>query len=181
MTSKPSAGLARLPGLAALAFLFFSNIVNLASAMCPLCVAGAAAGLAIARYYGVDDAIVGLWLGALAVSTGLWLAKVVGSRTKRKIPLQSAMVFSAVVIATVVPFYFAGFFRGMPGMSDELFGINKVLFGVIVGSVATYAGGPLSQKIKKLRKGEFIPYQTILVTLGLLAFLSLAFWYLAVV
>lgn len=162
--------------LALLASLIVSSVTRIASAMCPLCVIGAAAALSIARYYGVDDTIVGLWLGALAVSTAIWLVRVANRRIGRRIPFQGTIIFVAVVLATILPFYYAGFFNGMPGMSDEVFGLNKILFGVLVGGAATYLGSPLSQTVRRLRGGRSFPYQGIVVTLGLLAILSVLLW-----
>ncbi len=163
----------------ALAVYLFSS-VPLASAMCPLCVIGAAAGLSVARYYGIDDIVVGLWLGALAVSTALWAKNVINKRMGKanikKIPLQDVLVVAAVIAATILPFYFAGFFKGMPTMSDTIFGINRLVLGTIIGGAITFAGSPISNLIKK-RRGAAFPYQTIILTLGILVGLSLLFWY----
>ena len=41
------------------------GVVPLVSAHCPLCTAGAAVGIGVARFYGVNDSIVVLFLGLL--------------------------------------------------------------------------------------------------------------------
>lgn len=149
--------------------------------MCPLCTAGAAIGLGIARYYGVDDLVIGLWLGALAVSTALWINSVVNNQmNKRKlkpVPFQGTIVFIAMVAATIVPFYFAGFFKGMPGMSDTIFGTNRLVVGTIIGGIVTFGAPSLSNFIKRMKKAVF-PYQTVILTFGILVILSVLFWYI---
>ncbi len=153
------------------------NLSTVTSAMCPLCVAGAAIGLSVARYYGVDDLVVGLWLGALAVSTAVWINNVINKKTKVKIvPLQGFFVITVLIAATIMPFYFAGFFKGMPNMVDTVFGINRLVVGSLIGGIVTFAGSPVSNVIKK-KRGKVFPYQTIILTLLVLVVLSLLFWY----
>lgn len=170
----------KLPALLfVLAVILFSQ-VKIASAMCPLCVAGAAIGLSVARYYGLDDTVTGIWLGALAVSTALWVNSMIRSRMRKAkmkpVPFQDVIMFVIVVAATIIPFYSAGFFNGMKGMSDTIYGINRLVGGAVIGGVITLAGPPLSNFIKRKRNSVF-PYQTIILTLGLLAILSLLLWY----
>ncbi len=154
------------------------NLSKVTSAMCPLCVAGAAVGLSVARYYGVDDIVVGIWLGALAVSTALWINTLINKKSKTKvIPFQGFFVITALIAATIMPFYFAGFFKGMPNMVDTIFGINRLVFGSLIGGIVTFIGAPVSNTIKK-KRGKVFPYQTIILTLLVLALLSLLFWYI---
>lgn len=162
--------------LAVLVPLSLLSTVQTSYGMCPLCTAGAAVGLSLARYYGLSDMIVGLWLGAMAVSTGVWIARLARRKLGKRIPAQTPIIFSLAFASTVIPFYLAGFFNGMPGMSDVIFGINKLLFGLVLGGVITYIGAPVSSWIKKT-VGRSFPYQTILVTLGLLVLFSFLFWY----
>jgi len=152
-------------------------LTNNASAMCPLCTAGAAIALGIARYYGVDDIVVGLWLGALAVSTALWVNNVIKKRVRPNIiPVQGPLIVTLVIASTIVPFYFAGFFNGMPNMVDTIFGINRLVFGTVIGGIVMLVGEPLSNFIKRKRHAAF-PFQTIVLTLLILTLLSVLFWY----
>ncbi len=146
------------------------------NAMCPLCTVGAAAGLGIARYYGVDDSVSGIWLGALAVSTGVWLNKIVKKRVRfARAPVQDAVVTTVLIAATILPFYLAGFFNGMPGMSDTFLGVNKLVIGTVVGGAIMFAGTPISNYVKRAR-GRVFPYQTMIIIFTLLAVTSIAFW-----
>src|SRR3990167_10621507 len=51
-------------------------------AHCPLCVAGAAAGITLTRWVGVDDSITGIWIGALLGSLAFWLSRSLGRKNK---------------------------------------------------------------------------------------------------
>ena len=54
-------------------FIFrYSLFVSTVSAHCPLCVAGAAFGITLTRWVGVDDSITGVWVGALLGATSFW-------------------------------------------------------------------------------------------------------------
>ncbi len=169
-----TAGVLRLIASLLMAAVLLSYSIPTASAMCPLCTAGAAIGLGIARYYGVDDTIVGIWLGALAVSTALWINRIVKKRVKVSTGLQ-ALVIAAVIVSTVLPFYFAGFFNGMPTMANTILGVNRLVFGVVLGGAISFIGAPVSNHIKR-RRNAAVPYQSILLTLGLLVAASLLLW-----
>ena len=57
-----------------------------ALAVCPICTIAVGAGVGLSRYFGVDDAITGLWVGGLIVSM------IVGRKAgwKRKISVLKA-------------------------------------------------------------------------------------------
>ena len=45
--------------------LLYFGLPSAVYAHCPLCVAGAAAGITLTRWIGVDDLITGIWIGGL--------------------------------------------------------------------------------------------------------------------
>jgi hypothetical protein len=47
-------------------------VPRVAFAHCPLCVAGAVAGVSVTRWIGVDDSITGVWIAALLGATSFW-------------------------------------------------------------------------------------------------------------
>lgn len=75
--------------------------------ICDLCTIGAVAGLALSRYFGVDDSVVGVWIGAvlvaLIVMTNVWLEK----KNIRFRFRDSAVAFSYVAFM-VASLYYAG-------------------------------------------------------------------------
>lgn len=144
-----------------------------ASAHCPLCTAATIAGLETARYYGVDDSIVGIWIGAFVISTALWFDAMLKKR-KHSIQLQSEVLSVSALVLTVVPFYFAGLLSN----PVKILGIDRLLFGMLAGSIITYGGTGLSIRIKNARGKVLFPYQTIILIVALLAAASAVFWYL---
>lgn len=129
--------------------LFFTSF---ASAHCPLCTAGVGVGVAAARYLGLDDAIVGLFLGGFVLSTALWA----GSSLKKRVPFQNALLVLLSFALTIIPLYFAGLFEGA-----QLFGVNRLLLGVVLGCLVSYAGLLASKKVKEKRGSVLFPFQTI--------------------
>ena len=159
--------------LAALIFVaLMAGISAPASAHCPLCTAATGAGILIAEKYGVDDAIIGLWVGAFIVSTALWFDRVL--KKKYDFPGQSAIISAVSLALTVVPFYFAGMF----GNPVKVLGMDRLLFGIFFGSALTFAGTELSIWIKNTRGKVLFSDQTIVLVTGVLAATSFIFQYL---
>ena len=50
-------------------------------AVCPVCTVAVAAGLGISRWIGIDDAVTGVWVGGLILSSGLWMADWIKKRS----------------------------------------------------------------------------------------------------
>lgn len=174
-----------------LAMIVLFSALPLVSAHCPLCTAAAAGGVAAARFYGVDDSIVGLFLGALIVSSALWFDRML----KKKIdwPFQQALLVVVSFLLLAVPFYQSDLItdfqmvKSMPthhgitglgvfGLSQ--FGFDKMLFGMIIGSLSIWAAFALSDYIKKKRGKVLWPYQGLSFMVMVLAVLSLLFWLL---
>lgn len=154
-------------------------------AHCPLCTAGAAASVGIARAYGVDDSIVGLLLGALIVSSALWFNKWL--KKKVNLPFQEALLVLISFLVIAIPFYYAGLIinfdmvRSMPeahGMTGlgvlglSQFGIDKLLFGMILGTLAVWGVFSLSDHIIKRRGKRLFDYQGFIFMLASLIILS---------
>ena len=71
--------------LALASFLILNSyflLPRVALAHCPLCVAGAAAGITLTRWVGVDDSITGIWIGALLGAMAFWLSNLLGRKNK---------------------------------------------------------------------------------------------------
>lgn len=140
-------------------------------AHCPLCTGAMVAGVTVARIYGVDDAVLGLWIGALIVSTALWFNRVV---KRQYIPFQGLVLSVIAFLFTVIPMYYAGIFGGVYA---TIFGIDKMLFGMVAGGIALYIGIALSNEIKKLKGRTLFPFQTIAIVLLMLIVTSSIFLY----
>ena len=58
--------------LVAVTTLLTGLIAKSAAAVCPICTIAVASGVGFSRYLGIDDTIIGLWIGGLAVSMITW-------------------------------------------------------------------------------------------------------------
>ncbi|MBI4163389.1 MAG: hypothetical protein HY512_00885 [Candidatus Aenigmarchaeota archaeon] len=138
-------------------------------AHCPLCTAAVGSGLVVARSMGIDDSIVGIWIGAFIISTALWLNKFLSKRF-RIIPFQKTIIIVAFFLLTVVPFYFSNLIT----FEYTLFGFDRLLFGTVAGCILTLLSFGLSSKMRNEKNKVIIPFQTIVVTIAILIISNLA-------
>ncbi len=140
-----------------------------AHAHCPLCTAAVGSGVAITRFYGIDDSVVGVWIGAFIVSTTLWAATKI---KKEYVPFQNYVLVAVAFLITVFPFYYVGL---IGDLRYTIFGIDKLLLGMLTGSVVTLVSFHIGNMIKK----RVIPFQKIVITLGSLAIVSGLFLFIS--
>lgn len=163
--------------------LITTGVIPAAMAHCPLCTAAAGTGVAVARYFGVDDSIVGLFLGAFIVSSALWLN--VWLR-KRNFHIQNALLVLVSFLLFVIPFYLSGIItpismvKSMPEHHSfswlGFLGIDKIMFGIILGTIMIWGSFGLSDHIKNKRGRVLFPYQGISFMVLTLVILSLVLW-----
>jgi hypothetical protein len=152
-----------------MALLAFSGI---AYAQCPICVIGAAAGIEVARYFGVDDLITGVWVGALIFAFTLWVDSWLKGKHKwNKMSIRWAVAL-LIVILSYVSLYVAGFYSG-----TTIFGINRLLFGDVLGSIVLLISVFIVNEELKKREIKF-PFRGVILVLGALTVLSLLIWLL---
>jgi len=144
-------------------------------AHCPLCVAGAAAGITLTRWVGVDDSITGVWIGALLGATAFWLSNSLGRKNRiffnRHIGL---FVYILIFASTLWSFYKFNLIIRM----DNIFGYDKLTFGMILGSVIFYLVDVLNIFIKKKNGKRLFPYQSMVFSLGSMIITSIAVYVL---
>ena len=173
-----------------LSILIFTSLVAvpLVSAHCPLCTAAAGAGVGVARFYGVDDSIVGLLLGGFVASSGLWVHNWLKNKKKINIPVQGLILVALSFLLLAVPLYTAGVitdFEMVMSMPEHhsmlgmgVYGIDKLLFGLIVGTILISGTFTLSDSIKAKRGKRLFAFQGLVFMLTALAIFSLIFWLL---
>jgi len=157
-------------------------------AHCPLCTTGAAVGIGFARAYGVDDSIVGLFIGALIVSSALWFNKWL--KKKINFPLQEFLLMVISFLLIAVPFYFAGMItdfemvrsmhhHGMENLGVfglTWLGVDKLLYGMVLGTLVIWGVFAFSDSIKKKRGKVLWNYQGLSFMFIALALFSLVLW-----
>jgi hypothetical protein len=141
-------------------------------AHCPLCVAGAGAGLSFSRILGVDDSITGVWIAAFLGAMSLWIA---GSIKKTYIPAQSTVIYVAILATTLLSFYQFGLISEHNGLIGQT---PKLTFGMLVGGVVFYLIDKQNTLIRLLKGRVLFPYQPIVFSLGAMLVLSLGIYFL---
>jgi hypothetical protein len=153
--------------LVSLFTIHYSLFISVAYAHCPLCTAGAGAGLFLSRWLGIDDSITGVWMAAFLAASSLWAANSI----KRKfLPYQDTLIYLAVFVSTVWSFYVFNLVSEHAGM---IMGIPKLTFGIISGGLVFFLVDKLNLLIKVKYGKSLFPYQSIVFSLSSMIFLSL--------
>lgn len=144
-----------------------------AQAVCPICTVAVGAGVGLSRWLGVDDTITGLWVGGVTMSMSLWTINWLNKKNirfyGRKILILAA--FYALVIA---PLYWSGI-TGHP--FNTLWGVDKLLLGIIIGSIWFLASARLYVYLKKRNNDRaHFPFEKIVLGLAPLALMSFIFY-----
>jgi hypothetical protein len=158
-----------------LLFIFIFIFLPKASfAVCPLCAIAAAGGVEVSRLLGVDDLITGIWIGGLIVSLGLWMADWFKKKNWLK-PLMRELISLAIFYLLTIPFLSSLHLTGFPG--NTFLGIDKIIFGIGVGSMVFFTGVFTDHLIRKYNHGKVLFfYQKVLIPVGFLALASLIFY-----
>ncbi|WKZ25486.1 MAG: hypothetical protein QY322_03815 [bacterium] len=153
---------------------------NPAHAVCPICTVAVAGGLGVSRYFGIDDSLLGVWAGGLVVSVSLWTADWLSKRSwgllkksNNTINTVASLIFWTLL--TYVPLYSANII-GHP--FNTILGIDKLVFGSILGFVAFMLGVYLDKRVREVKGKQLFNFQKVVFpVLSLTIFtLVLYFW-----
>ena len=144
---------------------FAGNVIG----VCPVCTVAAGAGVGVAQWLGVDDSVTGLWVGGLIVSVSLWTLAFLDRHNI--VFLGKTLIVPVLYYAsTIVPLYSAGLFAQKHG---RVFGISKLLLGIILGSILFVIGTCWSSYLKRKNFGRVrFAYQKIIIPTSLLVIFS---------
>jgi rhodanese-related sulfurtransferase len=149
-------------------------LIRFISAHCPLCTIGAGAAAAGAVWLGVSKVVVALFIGAFAMSMGMWFSKI---PKKRYIPFQKTLIVLVVFLTTVLPlspiFKAIGpLYLSFIGNYGTTYAINYSLVSSLFGGALVLASPKVSKQVTKLRRGKIIPFQGVMITLLLLVIIG---------
>lgn len=156
--------------------LIIIGIIPLVSAHCPLCTVGAGAAAAGAVWLGVSKVVVALFLGAFAMSMGMWFARVIKKR-KVFLPFQDALIILSVFLLTILPLIpIVKAYGPLPiqitggygSLLNRTYMLNYSLASSLLGGLIVFVSPRINKKIKDKMNGKGIPYQGILITFLLL-------------
>jgi hypothetical protein len=149
-------------------------LIPSALAHCPLCTVGAAAAAGGAMYLGVNTIVVGLFIGAFAVSTGWWISRAL---KKEYFSGQKWALIVLSFLLTIIPIMplipgITPLYISMMGdygsLLNRTYLLNNFLLGSLVGGTIVSSTPWMSSKLTNLRKGKMLPFQRVILTLALL-------------
>lgn len=169
--------------LLALFVIHYSLFPREALAHCPLCVGGAVIGLSLTRFLGIDDAISGVWLAALLGATSFWTEGMI--LKKFNLPFLRPLLYIFIFGLTIWSVYALNdwsisklkFFL-INEHAGNIFGVDKLTFGIISGGVLFYLVDALDDFLIKRNGKVHFPYQRIVVSLGSMFIASLGLYIL---
>ena len=156
-------------------FLFSLLLSKPVSAHCPLCTVGAGAAAGAAVWLGVSTVVVALFIGAFAMSMGMWFSRVI---KKKYIPLQNFIVIAVIFLTTLLPLLplfntIGPLYIPFIGEYGKTFAINYSLVSGFFGGLIVFTSPKLNKKIKQTRNGKSFPYQGMAITFSLLLIIGL--------
>jgi len=148
-------------------------------AMCPVCTIAVGVGVGITRKYGVDDTISGLWVGALLVSVSMWTINWLKSK-KWSFPGFVFIVPILFYAITLIPMYQKNIIsqKILGDHYQTLWGIDRLLLGIIFGSLAFLISSMMYIYFKKKNGKAHFPFEKIVIPVVLLSLLSILFYYI---
>ena len=165
-----------------LSIIIFSLLLFIASpalAVCPVCTIAVGAGVGVSRSAGIDDLIVGLWIGGFLTSLIMWTEDWL---SKKNINFKGRTIVNILVYLslTIIPLYTSGII-GNPVNTFCGCGIDELVFGIIGGAVAFWCGARWYEFLKKRNNNKaYFPFQKVVMPILPLIILSLIFYILII-
>ena len=152
---------------------------SIAWAVCPICTIAVGAGLGLSRYLGIDDAVTSIWIGGLLMSISFWSIDWFAKKDFKKLKdfkenhIRAASFIFWYAI-TLIPLWMGGLI-GHP--LNTILGIDKIIFGTVLGSLMFLLGVWADKKIRKIRGKQLFVYQKVVFPVILLVIASLMIYY----
>jgi hypothetical protein len=144
-------------------------------AACPVCTIAVGSALVLLEKYGVDNTITGLWIGGFMLSSSLWA---INSMKKKEWDFRGIEPIILIFFygSLIVPLYMEKII-GLP--SKMLWGVDKTLLGIFIGSIFFHLGYLTYLKIKEKNGGKpWFPFQRVVMPISPLIILSIVFYFI---
>jgi hypothetical protein len=142
--------------------------------VCPVCTFAVAAGVGILREFGIDDAVTGLWFGALIISSIAWMIDYL-NRKNIHFLFRKILVIVSFTFIFIWPLYNWNIMGRPENIIFGLGWLDRLLFGSIIGGVLFMLAMASNSYLKKINEGKVvINYQKILIPLIYLILASIA-------
>lgn len=145
-----------------------------ANPACAVCTIAVGASLEIARRFGVDDSVVGVWAGAFLTLLGFWAVKWFD---KKGWNFKGRDFWVIALSVAMIGFIYIGHMQYNP-RPILFFYIDPFLFSVILGALALIWSSDFYQWMKARNGGHaHFPFEKVFVPVAALALLSVWFYY----
>lgn len=163
----------------ALFIIHYSLFPAPAGAMCPACTLAVGVGLGLSRYLGIDDAVSGIWAGALVISASFWFTDWLKKKNYKFLRFyrEKYLIYLSVVIWTVftyVPLWKAGII-GHP--FNVIWGIDKLIFGGVMGALVFLLAVYTDKKVRKIKGKQLFNFQKVIIPISFLTSASLLMYF----
>lgn len=151
--------------------LFWANVIR--AQVCPVCVVAIGAGLGLSRWFGIDDVVSSIWIGAFMIAIISWTLSFMKKRGW-SFTDDGVVVTLVYILLTYIPLYYAGIV-GHP--LNKIWGLDKIILGSIVGATVLFLSSWIHLYLKKTNNGKsFFSYQRVVVPVIALILTSLILW-----
>ena len=146
----------------------------LANPACAVCTVAVGASLEVARRYGVDDSVVGVWAGALLALLGYWLILWFEKKNWNFIGRNLLLMVISVVS---IGFMYLGEFKYSPKVIG-IFYLDPLLFSTVLGALTFIYVSKFYQWMKARNGGHaHFPFEKVVLPVAALFALSVYFNY----
>lgn len=150
----------------------FVNFPAFANPACAVCTVAVGAALGISRELGVDDTVIGVWLGAFLMLLVVWTIAFCKKKGWRFHGM--FWVILAITFSLVIPIYY---FDYIVYGSRSILGIDAFLFSIIIGALII----PFSDKFYLYLKAKngghaHFPFEKVFIPVIILGLVSFAFY-----
>jgi hypothetical protein len=143
--------------------------------MCPVCTVTVIAGLGISRLLGIDDLITSLWIGGFVLSFSFitinWITKKWPKLKQKYYYFPTIILMYLFVLIPLKLDHVIGI------KLNTIWGIDKIIFGIFVGSVVFLIGVWADKYQRKKFKKTFFPFQKVAFPVLALFVTSLVFYF----
>lgn len=153
-----------------LIFIFGIKKVFANPVACPVCAVVIVSGLSISRFLGVEDCVVGVWVGALLLAMSSGIVLLLKKKNINNIFLN--LVIYVLDYCMIIPLY-VGKTPQLVFNSKTIFFIDEFLFSVIAGSVVLFFSSKLYYYMKNKNGKPHFPFEKVVLPIVNLIILSI--------
>ena len=153
-----------------LSLLIIPNNLSATPLACPVCAVAIASGLGLSRTFGVKDGVIGIWAGALLLAISQGCVTFLRKKNIKNIFLD--LLIYALTYCLIIPMYI-GEKAPIVFNLETIFGIDKFLFSIIIGSITLFISSKSYYYMKEKNGKPHFPYEKVALPIVSLLLVSI--------